>query len=307
MSRNGTRTLLVATLAGLALSAASCTDTTVEPKSAVTGANVFNDAASYKSFLAKLYAGLVTTGQQGPAGSGDIQSITDEGFSQYTRQYWQMQELPTDEAIIGWGDAGLPEMTTQVWSSSNQFFAAMFSRVFFQVGLVNEFLRETTDARLTERNVSTSLRTEIQQYRAEARFLRALSYWHGLDLFGNIPLVDENFPIGATPPEQASRADIFAFIESELNAIQSALPAPHAGQYGRADQGAVLMLKAKLFLNAEAYGLGARYSDARAALETVINSGGYSLDPNYRRIFQALLCANTLLIHICTPTDNRRR
>jgi hypothetical protein len=84
MSRNGTRTLLVATLAGLALSAAACTDTTVEPKSAVTGANVFNDAASYKSFLAKLYAGLVTTGQQGPAGSGDIQSITDEGFSQYT-------------------------------------------------------------------------------------------------------------------------------------------------------------------------------------------------------------------------------
>ena len=40
--------------------------------------------------------------------------------------YWQLQELPTDEAIIAWGDIGLPELNTQLWSSSNEFIVAMY-------------------------------------------------------------------------------------------------------------------------------------------------------------------------------------
>jgi starch-binding outer membrane protein, SusD/RagB family len=263
-----------------------CTDMLVEPRSTVTGANIFNDEGSYRAFLAKIYAGLAVTGQQGPAGSGDIQGI-DEGFSHYIRLLWQLQELPTDAAVLGWGDEGIPELTTMVWGEANPFLSAMYSRVFFQVAMANEFLRETEDARLTERGVSDGLRAQIQQYRAEARFLRALSYWHGIDLFGNIPLVDEDFTIGATPPEQSTRAEIFAFIESELSAIQSELPPPGAGQYGRADQGAALMLLAHLYINAEVYVGGDRSGDALAAASSVINSGAYSLDDNYLRMFMA--------------------
>ena len=89
------------------VAAAGCTDTTVEPKSTVTEANVFNDPGSYVAFIAKVYAGLAVSGQQGPAGQPDISGI-DEGFSQYVRLLWEAQELPTDEAVIGWGDVGLP-------------------------------------------------------------------------------------------------------------------------------------------------------------------------------------------------------
>ena len=112
-----------AVVAVLALGVAACTDTTVEPKSTITEANVFNDPASYRAFLAKVYAGLAVTGQQGPAGRPDIQGI-DEGFSQYLRILWKAQELPTDEAVIGWGDVGLPELNTQMWASSNSFVNA---------------------------------------------------------------------------------------------------------------------------------------------------------------------------------------
>ena len=49
------------------LGVAAC-DVTTEPKSTVTEANVFNDTQSYEAFLAKLYAGLTVTGQQGPHG-----------------------------------------------------------------------------------------------------------------------------------------------------------------------------------------------------------------------------------------------
>lgn len=274
----------LATAAVLVLSA-GCTDLTTEPKSAVSSGTVFNDPSSYRAFLARLYGGLSVTGQQGPAGEPDIGGI-DEGFSQYIRGLWQLQELPTDEAVIAWGDESLPDMNFQTWGAANRFVTAFYYRIFFQVAMVNEFLRETAEARLAERGASAELRTRIDQYRAEARFLRALSYWHGIDHFGGIPLVTETY-VGVAPPQQATRQEVFNFVVSELNAVMPLLPGPGQGQYGRADQAAVQMLLAKLYLNAEAYGVGARWGDARAAVEAVIGSGAYQLAPNFMRNFVA--------------------
>ncbi|HEX2188079.1 MAG TPA: RagB/SusD family nutrient uptake outer membrane protein [Longimicrobiaceae bacterium] len=274
----------LAAAAVLALGLGACTDITTEPKSTITGANIFNDAGSYRAFVAKMYAGLAVSGQQGPAGAADIEGI-DEGFSQYLRLIWQMQELPTDEAIIAWQDAGLPELNTQLWSASNPFLGAMYYRIFFQAAMANEFLRETTDEKLTSRGVGQQLRADIQQYRAEARFLRALSYWHGIDLFGSIPLVTEEDPLGSTPPTQASRAELFGFVVQELNEIRDALPANP--QYGRAGRAAADMLLAKLYLNAQVYAGENRAADARAAAERVIASGVYRLDDDYLDVFLA--------------------
>jgi hypothetical protein len=270
----------------LLLAAAGCTDTTVEPKSTITDANIFTDVNSYQAFLAKVYAGLSLSGQQGGAGQPDIQGI-DEGFSQYLRLYWETEELPTDEAVIGWGDIGLPEMNTQIWSSSSNMVVAMYYRIYFQVSMANEFLRQTEDSVLTQRGVTTAMRATIQQYRAEARFLRALSYWHGIDLFGNIPLVKETDPVGSTPPAQSTRAEIYDYIVSELNAIKGDLPDPSASTYGRATKPAASMLLAELYLNAQVYSGAAHWAEALAAASDVINSGAYTLDLNWRRIFSA--------------------
>ena len=284
MNTRAFKTLTAAAI--MLVSAAACTDITTEPQSTVSGANIFNDPASYRAFLAKLYGGLAVTGQQGPAGAPDIAGI-DEGFSQYVRGLWQLQELPTDEVVIGWGDESLPEMNTMAWGSANRFITAFYYRVFYQVALANEFMRETTDEKLASRGASEALRAEVQAYRAEARLLRALSYWHGLDLYGNIPLVTENDNLGTEPPPQATRAQIFAFVESEVNAIRSELPAAGAAQYGRFDQAVADMLLAKLYLNAEVYTGQARYADARQAAERVITSGAYSLDDTYLHNFLA--------------------
>lgn len=269
------------------VAAAGCTDTTVEPQSTVTAANIFNDPSSYQSFLARIYAGLAVSGQQGPAGQPDIQGI-DEGFSQYMRLYWECEELPTDEAVIAWGDIGLPEMNTMTWNSQSRMVVAMYYRVYFQVVLANEFLRQTTDAALASRNVSPSLKATIQTYRAEARFLRALSYWHGLDLFGgNIPLVTEADGVGGAPPSPAAPGAVYSYIESELKAIQADLPAPGASTYGRATTMADHMLLAELYLNAQTYGQGDQSAKALTESNTVISSNLYSLDPVYQHLFQA--------------------
>ena len=291
--RRGRAAVAVAVLAiGLGLGA--CTDTLVEPKDRISGENVFDEPQAYTAFLAKLYAGLAVSGQQGPSGNNDIGGI-DEGFGQYLRGYWQLQELPTEEAVIGWGDAGLPELVTSEWGSTNQFVTAMYYRLFYQITLANEFLRQTTEAQLAERGhtVENLLPgVDIVAYRAEARFLRALSYYHAIDLFGDVPFVDETSPVGATAPEQATRAEVFAFIESELEDIMGDLApigsaAAGTDMYGRADQGAAQMLLAHLMLQAEAYGVGARYTDAMAAADAVISSGAYELDDEYEEIFLA--------------------
>jgi len=265
--------------------AAACTDLGVEPRSTVTDVNVFRDQASYRAFIAKIYAGLAVSGQQGPHGQPDIEGI-DEGFSQYLRLYWELQELPADAAVIAWGDVGLPEMNTQLWAVNNNFVGGMYYRVFYQVVLANEFLRQTTDAKLTERgHTSSALRAEITQYRAEARFLRALSYWHGLDFFGRIPLLTEADILGTLPP-QRTPTEVYDFVVSELNAILADLPAAGPATYGRATAGAAQMLLAKLYLNAEVYTGTPNYTGALTAASAVI-AGPYSLTPVYVNNFLA--------------------
>ncbi|MBK8006126.1 MAG: RagB/SusD family nutrient uptake outer membrane protein [Gemmatimonadetes bacterium] len=268
----------------VALGATGCTDTTVEPSSTATETNAFGDLGAYRALLAKVYAGLAVTGQQGPAGNGDIEGI-DEGFSQYLRIYWEAQELPTDEAVIGWGDVGLPELNTGEWSSSNPFLVAMYYRVYFQVAMANEFLRQTTDSKLSERNVPSGLRTNIQTFRAEARFLRALSYWHAIDFFGAVPLVKEDALPGSPPPKQATRQEVYDFVVAELEDIKDDLPVASPGTYGRATQGAAHMLLAKVYLNAEVYTGTPQYAAAMTETQAVI-AGPYSLDPTWIRLFR---------------------
>lgn len=256
-----------------------------QDKDVTVADELFNDPAAYKQVLAKLYAGLAISGQQGPAGLPDISGI-DEGFSQYLRQYWLAQEVTTDEAVIGWADGSLPDYHEHDWTDSNEFIRALYDRIIYQITACNAFLRETTDGKLAERGVSGNLLDEVKLYRNEARFLRALSYSHALDLFGNFPFVTEEDEVGFFFPEQIKRADLFNYVEKELQAIEGNLVAPRANEYARADQAAVWTLLARLYLNAEVYTGTARYSDVIAYTEKVINAG-YTLEGEYQNLFLA--------------------
>lgn len=278
----------VAVVAPLLAAVAGCTDPTVAPKSAVTGANIWNDPNAYAQFMAKLYAGLVVTSQVGPNDpgfqNGDIKLI-DEGTSEFLRLNWYMQELPTDEAVIGWNDPGVPDLVRWQWTSTNTITQAMYYRVYFQAVLANEFLRQTTSTLLAARGVSPALRAQIQNYRAEARFLRALAYWIGLDFYGSIPLVTEADPIGGAPPKPVARDSMYRYVVGELNAIVDSLPAPAgATTYGRATPAAAQMMLAELYLNAEVYTGTPAYAAALTAASDVISSG-YTLEANFRHNF----------------------
>lgn len=266
----------------------SCTkDLDRFPKYDLTSEQVYKDLTGYKQVAAKLYAGLSLTGNSGPDGQGDIRGI-DEGFSSYMRQYWQAQELSTDEAVIGWNDATIKDFHHMTWGSSDVFLRALYSRIYYQITLCNEFIRESTPAKLTERGISGTDATEIGYFNAEARFLRAVSYYHALDLYGNVPFITENDKVGSFLPAQKNRAQLFAYVEGELKAIETLLKDARTNEYGRADKAAAWALLSKLYLNAEVYlGTGSKkYNESIDYAKKVI-AAGYTLVSNYKNLFLA--------------------
>ena len=82
----------------LSLTATSCvSDLDVDPTIDKNTDITFNQDANFR----KIYANMALTGQKGPDGNADIADI-DEGTSDFFRQLWCMNELPTDEAICSW-------------------------------------------------------------------------------------------------------------------------------------------------------------------------------------------------------------
>ncbi|MFY7840901.1 MAG: RagB/SusD family nutrient uptake outer membrane protein, partial [Lacibacter sp.] len=76
------------------------------PPNSLSSANVYNSEAGYLQVLAKVYGSMALTGNQGPAGNGDVAGI-DEGTSDFLRLFWKAQELSTDEAVVAWNDPGI--------------------------------------------------------------------------------------------------------------------------------------------------------------------------------------------------------
>jgi hypothetical protein len=296
------RVVLTLALAAVLFGLAACDNVAVSPKSQASEELIFQDENAYPQYLGKLYAGLNVTGQVGPFGDVDVEVIADEGFSQYMRLYWQMQELPADGAVITYQDAGgaPQELNQSTWNPSNAFLAGMYSRIGFQVANANIFINQSQPDVLANREVSETLREEIPQFIAEARFLRGLSYYHALDLFGGVPIVTEDDAAGTAPPpypgetkDEARRA-VFDFVESEMLAITGeadtpegqVLPDPSQQQYGRASKAAAYMVLANIYLNAEVYIGEARYSEAAEYAQKVIDFG-YQLDDEYQHLFLA--------------------
>ncbi|RZK23739.1 MAG: RagB/SusD family nutrient uptake outer membrane protein [Hymenobacter sp.] len=267
MQTTFTRTLgMLALAAGLTALSSGCTkDLDQLPDYSANAEVVYSDPAQIQQVLARLYATYAISGQQGPAGQPDISGI-DEGFSNYIRVYWQLQEVTTDEAVLGWNDGNLPSINTMTWNADNEFVRATYDRIYYQISLCNEFIRQTTDVNLASRGITGTTATTVKQYRSEARLLRAMSYWHVIDLFGGGPFATETDALG-TLAQYKSRADIFAYVESELKALDGTdatnggLLAPKA-VYARADQAVCWTLLTKLYLNAQVYTGTARYNEA---------------------------------------------
>jgi len=289
MKRNLIKSLLIVGI--VAGSLTSCKKNLIlTPNTQLTSAQVYSTPTGYLESLAKVYGSYALTGNIGPAGpvgEGDVQGI-DEGTSDFFRLFWYAQELPTDEAVIGWGDPGVPDFHAMTWTSGNAILTGLYYRSMYQITLCNDFVSQCTDANLSKRGISGQDATNIKEYALEARFLRAYQYWVMMDLFANPPFVTDATPVGSVIPPQTDRKTLFAYVESELKAIEPLLPAVNDdAHYGRVTQGAADALLARLYLNAEVYTGTARWTDAVTYSSKVIKSGNYSLAASYINLYTA--------------------
>ncbi len=233
------------------------------------------------AIFTKCYATLALTGQQGPAGSGDVDDI-DEGTSAFVRMIWELQEFPTDECWVGWNDPGLPEIRTIKWNSLNQLVQGLYYRFYLNITLCNHFLENAT----ADGDGANQI--------AEVRFLRAFNYYYLLDMFGSVPFSDK---VNAQKKPQYTRVELYNWLEAELKELEAILPATRINDF-RVDQYAAKMLLARMYLNAEVYtgtahyDLAAQYAkqvmDGPHKLHTVSTGGVYSpyqemfMGDNYR-------------------------
>ncbi len=253
------------------------------PQTETTSKDVYTNLANYEAVLGKIYAAMVTSGQGKGGDNKDMESVLNDGSGfDYMRMFLNMQECGTDEFASTWLTG---EQTTGLtylsWNANDAWVSDMYYRIYYNIALCNEFLRNANGA-----SFSGNDEVKMKEYKAEVRFMRALFYYHALDLYRNIPMVTENDPVGSFIPPRATPQETFDYIESELkDCIGDMLPASSC-PYGQASQGAAYTLLAKLYLNSEVYTGVAKYAECKAACQQVMNMG-YSLESDYSKLFNA--------------------
>lgn len=241
-----------------------------------------NTEESYLKGLAKLYNTMSSH-------SVSYVTVKDEGASQVLRAFFACQEITTDACKIAWGnDAWCRAMNTNTWTDEeNDAVFGIFFRSIQAISYCNEFLRQTTDDKLSSRGASAAVKAKVQEFRAEARLIRAWYYWMAIDVFGDVPFTTEKDVVGTEAPLQAPRADIYNYIVGELEALAadgSDLPDAQSN-YPRMDKGAALGLLTRLYLNAETYKGTPEWEKCKQTCERLF-ALGYELAPTYAELFR---------------------
>lgn len=116
-------------------------------------------------------------------------------------------------------------------------------------------------------------------YRAEVRFLRALNNFEARLVFGDyIPILTEETEDPTQVSNENPEGAVLNHIISDLQFAWENLPETQA-QVGRPTRYAAMALAARAYLQ------DLRYADAKPLLDNIINSGNYTLMPNFEDNF----------------------
>lgn len=270
-------------------------DTTPIDENQLVTEKVYSTADGYMGVLAKCYSTLILTGQQGgDGGDGDLIGA-NEGYSGYVRLLFYLEELPTDNFIMPSQSNGLRKCLNITWGAGDAAVITWtYQRLYMAIAYSNEFLRECTADKLQSRGVWDDLKDNYEQYRAQARFIRAYAYMMLCNLYGNVPMVDENTGYKDIP-EQWSRERIFDWTVNEIKTVigegkensTEVLAGPKGAIYGQVDRVAGWYLLARMYLNAESWIGRDCYQQAYEYAKRIIDSGAYPLERDYRHLFLA--------------------
>jgi len=185
------------------------------------------------------------------------------------------------------------------WDGINNFSSNITTVGFVTNAWKNNFngiynANNVLDALLTKSGVIGD-EAVIKRYTAECRFLRAFYYFQLLRLFGKVPVLSTSKTAAElTSIPRSPVADVYDFIEADLNYAAENLPASYTGgNIGRATSfaakgilGLVYLTKSGPTYSVEGAGLNSNeYSKAAALFDQVLNGSPHSFVSDYASIF----------------------
>lgn len=206
------------------------------------------------------YSGIAVSGISG-AGSSYVSDV-DPGTSAYLREIFTLGEFCTDEMNWIWPNdeaGGIGDLMACSWSANNTLVKGAYYRLLGHIAICNQFLTNTAD----------DTDAETIEMRAEARVLRAYSYYNMIDLFGQSSFITEEAEVGAKPT-QRPRAEVYAWIEQELLDIVDNRLIAETPVYGRVGLDGAEALLARLYLNAEVFSGTAQWQKCQERCENII-------------------------------------
>ena len=191
---------------------------------------------------------------------------------------WFYGDICSDDAIKGGSGVNdqpqLGLLEDFVATPSNTHVNASFEHKYSGIFRANIVLEKVPEINMDEDQKARIL--------AEASFLRAFYYFELVTLFGGVPMVDHVLTPDEYKIPRASAEEIWGLIESDLIAAIPDLPFKSelgAANLGRATKGAARSLLGKAYIYQE------KWTDAVSVLAEVVNSGEYTLDPDYANVF----------------------
>lgn len=190
----------------------------------------------------------------------------------------QMNEITSDEIVVptrgnDWYDGGQWQSLWLHKYKPDVFVDGGWSDLNNGIGKINFTLNIL--------NSLTNKPANIANVVAELKVLRAYFIFEFMDMFGNVPLVTD-YNVDPSKVTQSTRAQVYAFLDTELSTnIPLLTNTVDKTTYGRVTQYFGYMLQAKLYMNAQVYTGTAQWAKAITALNQVISSGKYALQPNY--------------------------
>jgi starch-binding outer membrane protein, SusD/RagB family len=239
-----------------------CTDLKENPTSLITKDTFYKNSEEVFAGVASVYANLRNN----------------------MEDYYALNSVSSAEGVVpvrggDWFDNGAwLELHRQGWTPSSVVGLREVSNIWNQqyagVARANIVL-EALD------NVTIPGQAAVK---AELRALRAFYYMQLMDAYGGVPIATDT-KVEERGPK--TRAEVFTFVESELKAARADLPKTWTDQQGRLTRGAADAMLATLYLNARVWSgtptaagitLGAaKWTEASAFADSVINNGSYSL------------------------------
>ena len=188
----------------------------------------------------------------------DIYNTVEYDFGNYSSG--AMLASASDESEYSIRGNAIEDFYNGAWSPSNPK-ANTWNNMYAGIASCNVFLTEMQGLTFDELVLNDDYMQQMhryENYKYEARFMRALFYFTLVRQYGDVPMVAEG--LTASEINQLSRSkadDVFSFIISECQDIQGKIIKDYddlgdlalgTSETGRADQLAVLALKAKAAL-----------------------------------------------------------